>query len=127
MPAAANTVKNLKFWPTICWLRKVSLVDEDHRGDGGALDHADSVVGQRRAGWPAWPGQDDAPQRQQRPHAERGRRDRLVAIDRQDAAANDLGAECRLVQGKAEDRGREGIELDADPGRASKRKTSCRS
>ena len=24
MPAAANTVKNLKFWPTICWLRKVS-------------------------------------------------------------------------------------------------------
>ena len=24
MPAAANTVKNLKFWPTTCWLRKVS-------------------------------------------------------------------------------------------------------
>ncbi len=23
-PAAANTVKNLKFCPTICWLRKVS-------------------------------------------------------------------------------------------------------
>ena len=24
MPAAANTVKNLKFCPTICWARKVS-------------------------------------------------------------------------------------------------------
>ena len=24
MPAAAKTVKNLKFWPTICWARKVS-------------------------------------------------------------------------------------------------------
>ena len=27
MPAAANTVKNLKFWATICWLRKVSAFE----------------------------------------------------------------------------------------------------
>jgi hypothetical protein len=53
---------------------------------------------------------------QQRPHAERGRRDGLVAVDRQDAAANDFGAEGRLVQGEADDRRREGVELDADPG-----------
>ena len=93
------------------------LVDEDHRGDGGALDHADGIVGHARQDGAHGLRQDDPPQRQKRPHAERRRRDRLVAIDRQDAAANDFGAEGGLVQGKADDRRREGVELDADAGK----------
>ena len=61
------------------------------------------------------------------PMPKRGRREALVAVDRQDAAANDLGAEGRLVQREAKHRGGECIELIPKLGSASKRKTSCNS
>ena len=61
--------------------------------------------------------QDDPSQRQERPHAERRRRDRLVAVDRKDAATNDFGAEGGLVQGEADDCRGERVQLDADTGK----------
>jgi hypothetical protein len=42
-----------------------------------------------------------------------------LRFDRQHAATDDLGAEPRLVQRKPDDRGREGVELDATAGSAS--------
>src|SRR6185437_5544308 len=47
-------------------------------------------------------------------HSERRRGDRLVAIDREDAAADDLGAERRLVQREADHRRRKAVEPDPD-------------
>ena len=52
--------------------------------------------------------------RQERPHAEGGGGDALVAVHRQDAAANDLGAEGRLVEREAEHGGGEAVEPDAE-------------
>ena len=114
MPAAANTVKNLKFCPTICWAAEGELVDENHRGDRGALEHGNHVVGEPRQDRAHRLRQDDAPQGQERPHAERGRGDALVAVHRQDAAADDLGAERGFVEREADHRRREAVELDAD-------------
>ena len=48
------------------------------------------------------------------PMPKRGRGDALVAVHRKDAAADDLGAESRLVEGEAEHRGDEAVELDAE-------------
>ena len=102
MPAAANTVKNLKFWPTICWLRKVSSLTK--------ITEAIEVPLIMLIVSLAMPGRMArmACGRMMRRSVSNGPMPsaaaamRLVAVDRQDAAADDLGAESRLVQGEAE-------------------------
>ena len=90
------------------------LVDEDHRGDRRPLDHADHVIGHARQDRLHGLRQDDAAQGQERAHAEGGCGDSLAAVHGQDAAANDLSAERRLVQGEAEHCGCERIEGDSE-------------
>jgi len=90
------------------------LVDHNDRGDRGALDHADRLIGNARQDRAHRLRHDDPAQGQPARHPKRRRRNRLAAADRQNAAADDLGAERRLVQRKSDDRGREGVELDAD-------------
>ena len=91
------------------------FVDENHRGHGGPLDQRDRLVGE------AWQDrshrlrQDDPPQGQPGRHPQGRRRDTLATIDREDAAADDLGRESRLVQREAERRGDEAVQ--AQPGR----------
>ena len=107
-------MKNLKFCPTICWLRKVSSLTKITEAiDVPLIMLITSLAmpGQDRA---HRLGQDDPPQGQERSHAERGGRDALVAVHRQDAATDDLGAERGFVEREAEHRGRVGVELDAN-------------
>ena len=118
-PAAVNTVKNWKFWPTICCARKVSSLTKITEAIEVTFSMLIVLL--------------DIPGRiariacgrmirrivSERSHAQRARGDGLLAVHRQDAAADDLGAERGLVQREAEHGGGETVEPDADAGSAS--------
>ena len=107
MPAAANTMKNLKFWPTICWLRNVSSLTK--MTEAIEVPLITLIVSLAMPGRIARIACGRMIRRKVRngPIPKRGGGDALVAIDRQDAAANDFGAERGLVQSEAEHGGRE--------------------
>ncbi len=90
------------------------LVDEDHRCDRCPLDHGDGLVGHAGQNGPHGLRQNDAPKRQERPHAEGGRGEALFAIHGKNTAADDLCAERGLVQHEADDGRRKTIEPDPD-------------
>src|SRR6516165_9973191 len=112
MPAAQNTVKNLKFCPTICCARKVSSLTKIT--DAIELSLSMPIVSLVTPGMIARIacGKDDAAQGQKSAHAERRRGYRLVAAYRDDAAANNFGAECCLIQRKTDDRSRKAVEFE---------------
>ena len=114
MPAAANTVKNLKFWPTICCERKVSSLTK--------ITDAIEVPLIMEIVWLAMPGRmariawGRIMRRsvRNRPHAERGRGEALLAVYRNNAAADNLRAERGFIQHETDDGRGEAVELDSE-------------
>ncbi len=106
--------KELEVLPDDLLRAKRQLVDEDHRRDRRQLQHADGVVGETRDHRAHRLRQDDAAQRQQRSHAERGGRGGLRTVHRQDPGTKQFSAERRFVQCKADNRGRDFIETQTD-------------